>query len=396
MLTLRKRHVVAFVLTAVLMGGLTGQAGACPFCNEERGPTLVGSFKEAAMVLVGKFGNARLDAAGGGPDGGSTDFVIEEVLKDHESLGGKKTITLPRYMPQAKNKFLIFCDVYRGKIDPYKGVELQPSSELVKYLSGALAVKDRPFAERLRYAFDYLNSHEIDVALDAYREFARTDYKDYKDMAKALPAATIAKWLRDPKTPPYRYGLYASLLGLCGAAEHAKLLREMIDDPQKRMGSGLDGMLAGYITIQPKEGWAYVQNLLKDSKQDFLMRYAALRTVRFFWDQRPDLVSRNDLVQGMAAILDQPDMADFAIEDLRKWQRWEMTDRVLDLFTKDSHSVPVVRRAILRFALQSPNSRAKAFVEEQRRRDREWVNDTEELLRLESQPPPKLPSVPVK
>jgi hypothetical protein len=395
MATPRLRRVFLLLLTALAGAAWAAPALACPFCSEERGPTLVGDFTQAAMVLLGTFTNARLDP-NGGADGGTTDFVIEDVFKNHDIVANKKKITLPRYMPQAKNKFIIFCDVYKGMIDPYRGVEVPPGSELVKYLKGASALRDRPIQERLRYAFDYLNSSELDVALDAYREYAKADYKDYSEMARGLPADTLARWLRDPKTPAYRYGLYASLLGLCGNAEQAKLLRSMIDDPQKRMGSGLDGMLAGYVTIQPREGCAYVQDMLKDSKQEFLMRYAALRTVRFFWDQRPDLVPKTDLVQGMASVLDQPDMADFAIEDLRKWQRWELTDRVLDLFNRETHNVPVVRRAILRFALRSPAPRAAAFVEEQRRRDREWVSDTEELLRLESEPPTAAPAAPRK
>src|SRR5205807_3520526 len=139
-------------------------------------------------------------------------------------------------------------------------------------------------------------------------------------------------------------------------------------------------------------GWTYLQGVLKDGKQEFLMRYAALRTLRFFWEQRPDVLPKTALVNGQALVLEQHDMADFAVEDLRKWQRWEMTDRVLDLFTRETHNVPVVRRAILRFALRSPQPRAVAFVEEQRRRERDWVSDTEELLRLESEPPASAPA----
>ena len=385
--TVRPHLVRSMLLAALPLTVMAVAVSACPFCTQERGPTLIGDFDQAAMVLVGSFANARQDA---GLDGGTTDFIIDEVLKKHEIIDGKKKITLPKYMPGAKNKFVIFCDVYKGTIDPYRGVEIQPGSDLVKYLRGALALKDHPLAERLRYAFDYLNSADIDVALDAYREFQKTDYKDYKDTAKSLPPATLAKWLRDPKTPPYRYGLYASLLGLCGRPEDGKLLREMLQDPQKRMGSGLDGMLVGYVTIDPKEGAAFLSSILKDGKQEFLLRYAALRGVRFLWDQRPDLVPKTDLIQDVKLLLDQPDMADFAVEDMRKWERWEMTDSVLDLFNKETHNVPVVRRAILRFALKSPAPRAKAFVEEQRRRDKEWVCDTEELLRLEAQPPAEI------
>jgi hypothetical protein len=123
--------------------------------------------------------------------------------------------------------------------------------------------------------------------------------------------------------------------------------------------------------------------LLNDGKQEFLLRYAGLRTLRFFWDQRPDLVSKKDLVQGMALILGQSDMSDFAVEDLRKWHQWQLTDQILDLYGKKTHDIPVIRRAILRFALQSPGARAKTFVETQRQRDADWVKDTEELLKLE-------------
>lgn len=376
-----RRFLACLALVAGWALGSTSTP-ACPFCSEERGPTLVGDFNQATMVLVGTFSNPMIGK--GGLEDGTTEFHIEQVLKTHDVIKDKKKITLPRYLPNAKNKFVVFCDVYKGNIDPYRGVEIPDKSELVKYLTGAVQLKDKAASDRLRYCFDFLNSPEFDVAIDAYREFAKADYKDYMDMAKKLPADTIAAWLKDPKTPPYRYGLYASLLGHCGKEEHAKLLRTMIDDPEKRKGSGIDGLLAAYLMLQPKEGWSYLTTLLKDSNQEFLFRYAGLRTLRFLWDQRPDLVGKKELVQGMALVLQQSDMADFAVEDLRKWHRWEMTDQILDLYGKKTHDIPVIRRAILRFALQSPEARATAFVREQRKRDSEWVKDTEELLKLEN------------
>src|ERR1700732_672065 len=97
----------AGVLGLAVWGFWTMATFACPFCTEERGPTLVGDFNQAAMVLLGSFANARPDAKDGGLDGGTTDFLIEEVLKQHEIIENKKKITLPRYMPQAKNKFII-------------------------------------------------------------------------------------------------------------------------------------------------------------------------------------------------------------------------------------------------------------------------------------------------
>jgi hypothetical protein len=373
------------LLTALLaLLGSAWAASACPFCMDERGPTLVGDFDQALLVVFGHFGKAHEDGSER-----SSDFVIEKVLKPHDIIKGKTTVRVPKAVDRVGSKFLLFCDVYKDRIDPYRGIEVQESSELLKYLNGAMSAKTKSAPERLRYCFDFLNSPEIEVSLDAYREYARADYKEYKDIAKTLPADTLAGWLQDEKTAPYRYGLYASLLGHCGTVKHAAILRSMIDDPEKRKGSGIDGLIAGYVMLEPDKGWQYLHSFLEDTQKPFLMRYAALRTVRFLWDQRPDLIGKTTLVKGVVSLLNHPDMADFAIEDLRKWQRWELTGQVLGLFNQKSHSTPIVQKAILRFALQAPGPEAAQFVRAQKQRDAEWVNDTEELLKLETPAAPK-------
>ena len=362
-----------------------GTAYACPFCSEGRGPTLVGDFDTAKLVMLGSIGPAKL---GSGDGESSTEFTIELLLKAHDFVKDKKKVILPRFVPPTKNKFLVFCDVYKGNIDPYRGIEVAGDEQIAKYLVGAVKLAERPAGERLRYCFDYLNSPEFEVAVDAYREFAKADYKDYMTMAKSLPADTLVGWLRDPKTPAFRLGLYSSLLGHCGSDKHAVVLKEMLDDPEKRRSSSIDGILAGYVMLQPKKGWEHLKSVLNNPKEEFLMRYAVLRTMRFLWEQRPDLIDKEEIVLGASGLLTQGDMADFAIEDLRKWHRWEKTDAVLDLFGQKTHDIPVVKRAILRFALQSPSARAKTWVAQQRQRDADWVKDAEELLKLESDSTP--------
>src|SRR5262249_52268404 len=152
---------------------------------------------------------------------------------------------------------------------------------------------------RLRFFFKFLDSKDVEVSNDAYKEFAYANYQDYQAMAKELPAEKIAKWLADPDTPTFRFGLYASMLGHCGNAKHAAALRQMLDDP-KRLVSGVDGILAGYIMLQPKEGWAYLRDLLKDESKEFMLRYAALRAARFFWEFRPDIIDKKAAVEAAA------------------------------------------------------------------------------------------------
>ena len=214
------RRFLALGIAVFAWTGYPTPAPSCPFCSMQ-GQTLIGDINQASMVLFGTLTNAKLDASGDLGQG-STDLVIEAVIKKHEILGDKKVITLPRYVPTDKNsnvKFLVFCDVFKGKIDPYRGVQVQADSDIVKYLQGALAVKDKPIGPRLRYYFDYLDNKDVEISTDAYKEFANADYKDYRDMAKSLPADKIANWLEDPNTPAFRYGLYASMLGHCGKAE---------------------------------------------------------------------------------------------------------------------------------------------------------------------------------
>jgi hypothetical protein len=393
------RRCLAALLAVLACLLFTLPTPACPFCAMQ-GQTLTGDIDQASMVLVGTLKDAKLTSQD--TLEGTTDLVIESVIKKHEIIDGKKVVTLPKYIPDDKKyKFLVFCDVFKGKIDPYRGVAVKPDCDIAGYIEGALKVKDKKPAERLAYFFKYLEDPEVEISTDAYKEFANADYKDYKEMAKDLSADTLAKWLKDPNTSPVRYGLYASLLGHCGKEEHAKLLRGMLDDPEKKLITGSDGILAGYILLQPKEGWEYLRATLKDDKKEFTQRYAALRAARFFHDYRTDVIPAADVTSAVALLLQQSDIADLAIEDLRKWGCWNMTDEVLGLYDKKSHDVPIIRRSILRFALSARDvnpdgsvNQAKAhpkaaeFVAEMRKKDKELVESAEELLRLEATPAP--------
>ncbi len=397
-------RAAALVLLTAAAGLLSlPTAAACPFCAAQ-GQTLTTDAAQAGMILYGRLTNARLDPKD--VNAGSTDLIIETVVKPHEILAGRKVITLPRYLPQDKEneyKFLVFCDVFKGQIDPYRGVAVKADSTIAKYLTGALAVKDKDAVSRLHYFFDYLDDKDPEVSNDAYMEFGNADYKDFRAVAEKVSAATVAKWIQDPNTQPSRLGLYGSVLGHCGKPEHAKLLKALLEDPQKRFASGIDGMLAGYVLLQPKEGWAYVVNILHDPQRDFLLRYAALRAARFFHEFRPDVIPPAQITTAVTALLEQKDIADLAIEDLRKWGSWEVADKVLGLFGRESHNVPIIRRAIMRYALSCPPSaspKAAAFVAERRKDQAEaqWVAEVEELLRLEGGKPstPATPPTPGK
>ena len=374
------RHCLPLLLAVLALPALSAPANACPFCSMQ-GQTLAGEVAGADMVLFGSLTNANLKDE-------TTDLALDSAIKTNPLVAGKKVVTLPKYldpMTTGQYKFLVFCYVFKGKIDPYRGMAMKPESDIVAYLKGVQDIKDKKAGERLKFFFNYLDNADPEITMDAFKEFANADYKDYRDMATGLPADKLAGWLRDRNTPGFRVGLYGSLLGHCGKEADAKLLRSLLEDPDRKLSSGVDGVLAGYTMINPREGWEYTKSLMKDPKREFLMRYAALRAARFLHDYRPDLVDKKELAEGVAELLDQKDIADLAVEDLRKWGCSDMTDRVMSLRGGEAYTtLPIVRRAVLRFALTFPDQAADAaYVAEQRKSNPQAVSEAEEILKLE-------------
>jgi hypothetical protein len=348
------------------------------------------------MVLYGSLTNAKPAAVGDAFEG-TTDLVIETVVKDHEWLGKRKVITLDRYVPppvEGKWKYLVFCDIFKGKVDPYRGLAVKEGSDLPRYLKGALEVRDAKPATRLAFFFDFLDNADLEVSTDAFLEFARADYKDLRPYYEGLrqnkkQVARIAGWLRDPRLFGARVGSYALMLGHCGGAEDAALLRGLLEDPDHRLITGIDGVLAGYILLEPKEGWKYLLSVLENPRTEFNYRWSALRTARFFLDNRLDVVSKKDGLDAVTLLIEDKDMGDMAIEELRKRGCVELMDRILGLQDRPVFKVAIVRRAVLRFALefQGKNAQAAAYVKAQREKDPDGVREAEELLQLEKQVP---------
>lgn len=396
----RSRLLLSLVCLAVL--ACAGPASACPFCSVQ-GQTLTQEVTQASMVLAGKLANARLVRNTDEIQEGTTDLIVDRVIKHHPILDkaprnkeGKIVLTLPRYVPIKEGEqvpFLVFCDVFNGNVDPFRGVPLK-MSKLPEYLAGALKVKDEPVVKRLKFFFDYLDNEDSEISNDAYKEFGYADYQPIREAARSFPAERIARWLSpEAKTPGYRYGLYASLLAHAAPekdrTKYVQLFVSLLADPDKKASSGMDGILAGYIMLAPREGLAFARKILEDPKREFLTRYAALRALRFFVDNRKDVLTEDEVVKTILPLLDQGDIADLAIEDFRRWKRWDLSGKILGLGKKESHDTPIVHRCILRYALSSPKEDCKKYVAEVRKKDEQLVLDAEEILKLEQQVAPK-------
>lgn len=380
---------VASGLLALLSAHLPA-ACPCSFCpGNMQTHTLREDAALAKLVLYGTLANPRLNADNAVLGGGSTDLAIDKVLKSSPFLGERKVITIPRYVPiDARNppRFLVFCDVFKDKdnkdaLDPYRGLPVK-APELVDYLQGALALDPQDRSQALLFYFNHLEHPAGEIAADAFLELAKASDQEIGQAAHKFSAAKLRAWLQNEQTPVNRLGLYGFLLGACGSDKDAVLLQALLENPSERTLNALDGILCGYIELRPREGWELVESFLRDEKKPFSQRFAVLRTMRFFHGWKPE-DTRRAIVRGLNSAVAQGDIADLAVEDLRRWRIWDLTEEVLAQYGKKSHDVPIVRRGIVRYALSCPRPEASRFIDNLRKQDPEIVRDVEESLQYE-------------
>ena len=187
---------------------------ACPFCATQ-GQTLSSEVGQADFIVLGNLKNAKRD-----PEDftkGSTELEIVTIVKPHTYLKGKKSITLPRFVPldpkDGDSKFLVFCSLYsptgdvgissvasvavlananRATLDPYRGEQIKGKSDLPEYLKGAIVAREKETADRLNFFFKYLDHAELVINTDALMEFGNAEYKDVRKVAEALGSVWLA------------------------------------------------------------------------------------------------------------------------------------------------------------------------------------------------------------
>ncbi|MCE9561421.1 MAG: hypothetical protein K8U57_05145 [Planctomycetes bacterium] len=374
-----------FVAVVVALCALIAPAPAiaCTFCAGElrSKQTLRMHFAAAKAVLHGQLKNPRFDPK---TDDGFTDLHITTALKDDAARAGQGVITLRSYLPVVGNtptEYLVFCGISNGKLDPTFGVPA--TAAIVEYLKVASKLDDADAPTKLGYFFKQLESPDATVATDAFFELAHASDADIIKASKQFDSVKLRKLLASPETPAERLGVFAFLLGVSGGPDDATFLAALLkDSPASERNSGaFGGLLAGYILLAPKDGWALAAGVLGDAKQSYSVRLSTIVTVRFFQATRGN-DCKAEVLKCCAALLPHGDLADQAIEDLRRWGYWELTTEVLAQYAKPTHAAPIVRRCIVRYALCCPDDTAKGFIAALRQSDPKLVKHVEDVLDL--------------
>lgn len=353
-------------------------ASACTFCTENvrAKPTLAMQFAAAHSVVVGTLKNPRVDPK---TDEGFTDLHVSAALKGD----APKALTLRAYLPvigETPAEYVAFCASANGKLDATFGTSATPA--LVEYVKGAAQLSATDRTARLAYFFKHLASADAVVAADAFVEFARASDADIATASKQFQPEVLRKLLADDKTPAERVGVFAYLLGVSGGTDDAQFLAKLLaQDPlPERVRESFGGLLAGYVLLAPNDGWALAARVLADDKRPFSVLLGTIQAVRFFQASQRD-ACKPQVLKCCAALLPNGDLADQAIEDLRRWGYWDLSADVFAQFGKPSHGAAIVRRCIVRYALTCPHADAKQFVARVRETDPKLVATVEEQLK---------------
>ena len=362
---------------------LASPALACTFCgdNVRARPTLRMHYAQSKAVLYGTLKNPRFDPK---TDEGFTDLHVSAAIKDDLARGGQNVFVLRSYLPvigDTPADYLVFCTVSGGKLDATFGVSAPPA--VIEYVKGAAKLDGADAPTRLGYFFKHLNSTNAVIAADAFVEFARATDAEIVKSAKQFDPAVLRKLIADEKTPAERLSVFAFLLGTCGSPADAEFFAGMLKQSPlpERVSGSFGGLLAGYLLLAPKDGWAFTAGVLGDDKRPYSVRLSAIGAVRFFQAARGN-DCKAEVLKCCAALLPHGDLADQAIEDLRRWGWWDLNADVFAQFSKPTHAAPIVRRCIVRYALSCPNDDARQFVAAVRRSDPKLVEDVEQQLKL--------------
>jgi hypothetical protein len=380
-------------MLAALLCWIALPAGAtpCPFCTQD-GRTLANELQDAHFVVYGRLGQARTVQNADGTETSTTELQVLDLLKPHETVRGKKMIVLPRYMPKLDEKqpdqWLFFCYSFEGRIDPYLGFAVR-DQQFVNYVKGVLGPKQENRVARTKFFFDHLDSENDEITADAYREFAYASYDDVRNMVAAHRDDVRKKmlgWLNEHGRHQQRLGLYGMMLGLSGKPEDAAVLRDILSNPDVVIG--LDGLLAGYVLLNRTEGWAFlVETLQKRQKNNYNPRLSAFRTVKFFLKDHKGIIPEKDIWDAFKVVVEDPDLADLAMQELRHAKHWSHVDQILALDQKDTHQTFSIQKAILQYMLRCPDEKAKQYVAKVKLTSPQRVKNAEEDLLYDSPPP---------
>ncbi len=351
-------------------------AMACSICGGSFATrsTLREKLLQSVVVVEGTLKNAKPNAD---DLGGTTEFHFGTALKSTALWKETKQVLLPKYYPTIGTtpaRFLIFFEADENALRMVHGVE--STVALIDYLQATTKFA-KPGPLLLTHAFGYLEHTDATVAQEAFLEFALANDADIAAAKKQYDPKKLRAWIAAKETPIERIGVYAILLGLCGepSIDAPTFQKWMIDE---RFSTQLSGLIAGLIQLDAQAGWTNLNKLMTDSQLPFTRRLSALLAMQFL-QATSGKVHQADIVKVCGLLITDVEFADLIIDDLRRWAWWDHTEKILASY--NTTSPKILKRTIVRYALQCPEKPAAVFIARIRATEPDLVKKVEDTLK---------------
>lgn len=316
---------------------------------------------DAVVIASALEGDATRNA-----DTGEVKMKIETVLKGDEYVKAGDEVTA-----------VYFGDVAKGRRFLLSGADpndmqwscLPVTGRAEQYLVRIPDVAKKEADERLRFYLPYLQDDDSMLSRDAYDEFAVTPYTDLQKIKPQMDHDQLVEWIGDEAMSPDRKRLYLTMLGVCGGADDLPMLEGMLKSTQKTSRTGLDALIACYLTLAGEPGLDIInQEFLLNKQASYADTYAAIMAIRFHGTEG-GVIPRSALVESLHFILDRNDLADLVIPDLARWEDWSQVDKLKELFLTADADNNWVRVPVVNYLRACPKPEAAEALKELEKAD---------------------------
>jgi hypothetical protein len=349
------RPVVCSLLALSFISIVARPSLACPFCLPQTTLTEEIALSQAAFAVQyvsGKDGDVRKGLPG------ATHVRITQIFRNSDpprQVGD--VIDLDLFFDARPGElFLLFGRMPEGT-STIKWNPLMPASlALIDYLNGRPAA-DIPLRERLPYFVKFFEHPEETIAVDAYSEFGVAPYVDVKAIADRFPREKLHQWVKESDSATgrvARMGFYGMLLGLCGNADDARMMEQVILTPGADFADiriGIDGVMAGYLMLTRDKGLRTLEQFAFSPNTADSERLALHQATRFLWDFGEGRIAKELLRSTVRRFVDDPTLAELAITDLTRWEDLTLVDRLIKLLDDPRYADRYLSIAITRYYL---------------------------------------------
>ena len=357
-----KSWTSAITLAVLTLYGVASAeaAMACPFCSASS-QTFAEELATMDVAVIATLVKLPPQSTKAGDDLQKATFEVAQVIKGEGLVKAKEKI-----------ETLYFGDGTLGKSFLVMGISppatmwstpLPLTDRGIKYLT-ELVKLPKDGAERLIFYQQFLEDADEMLARDAYDEFARAPYSQLKAIKPELKHKQVVEWIKNPEIPASRRRLYLVILGITGTEKDLPMIEEFMTSSDRKAKSGLDALIACYLTLKGESGLPLVEKLfLANDKADYADTYAAIMAIRFHGSEGGVMDSKR-LVKSLHHMLERPELADLVIPDLAKWEDWSVMDKLFDLYKSANDKNSWVRVPVVNYLRACPLPKAKDLLKE--------------------------------